>query len=206
MGEREYPIGKLRIKVNLRQLLDGYESLEQRRRQTLDGKELERDYGKGYEDVLDLAQRLADRPIVNTAEAISMSEGSKFTNNNQGANIGNLVNEAKDNAQVTASNFTQTSGANTAELLQLITNLRQTVAQLPADAQEDLIIDIDDVEEEIKKPEEKRNLPRLKKRLTALITAASLMASGVSAANDFADEVIEFGSKVGIELQLPSAP
>ncbi|MEM9089528.1 MAG: COR domain-containing protein [Cyanobacteria bacterium P01_F01_bin.53] len=31
MGEQEYPIGKLRIKVNLRQLLDGYESVEARR-------------------------------------------------------------------------------------------------------------------------------------------------------------------------------
>jgi internalin A len=33
MGERDYPIGKLRIKVNLRQLLDGYEPLETRQRQ-----------------------------------------------------------------------------------------------------------------------------------------------------------------------------
>lgn len=32
MGEREYPIGKLRIKVNLRQLLDGYEPIESRQR------------------------------------------------------------------------------------------------------------------------------------------------------------------------------
>jgi internalin A len=30
MGEREYPIGKLRIKVNLRQILDGYEPIEDR--------------------------------------------------------------------------------------------------------------------------------------------------------------------------------
>jgi internalin A len=32
MGELEYPIGKLRIKVNLRQLLDGYEPIETRQR------------------------------------------------------------------------------------------------------------------------------------------------------------------------------
>jgi internalin A len=36
MGERDYPIGKLRIKVNLRQLLDGYEPLEVRQRQQLE--------------------------------------------------------------------------------------------------------------------------------------------------------------------------
>lgn len=33
MGIVDYPIGKLRIKVNLRQLLDGYESVEARHRQ-----------------------------------------------------------------------------------------------------------------------------------------------------------------------------
>ncbi len=32
MGERDYPIGKLRLRVNLRQLLDGYEPLEARQR------------------------------------------------------------------------------------------------------------------------------------------------------------------------------
>ena len=131
--------------------------------------------------------------------------GNKVGTQISGSNIGNVVNEAKDNAQITASNFTQTSGATTAELLQLITTLRQTVAQLPADAQEDLIIDIDDVEAEIKKPENQRNMARLKKRLTALVTAASLIAGSVAATNKFADNVIDLGSKVGIELQLPAA-
>lgn len=32
MGEQDYPISKLRIKVNLRQLLDGYEPIEARQR------------------------------------------------------------------------------------------------------------------------------------------------------------------------------
>jgi internalin A len=40
MGEREYPIGKLRIKVNLRQLLDGYEPIELRQRQRLGDREI----------------------------------------------------------------------------------------------------------------------------------------------------------------------
>lgn len=122
------------------------------------------------------------------------------------SNIGNVVNKAKGNAQVSASNFTQTTGASTAELLQLVASLRQTAAQFPPDAQEDLIIDIDDVEEEVKKPEDQRSMPRLKKRLTALLTAASLLSGSVAAANDFVDEVSELGSKVGIELQLPPSP
>jgi Leucine-rich repeat (LRR) protein len=138
---------------------------------------------------------------------------SEITNNNQGANIANLVNEAKDNAQVTASHFNQTTGINTTELLQLIAAMRQTVAQLPPEVQEDIIIDIDDVEEQIKKPENQRNLPRLRKRLIALAAVGTTVAAQISGATDFAgkaidvgNKAVELGSKLGIELQLPPAP
>ena len=129
---------------------------------------------------------------------------------NHGANIANQVGEAKDNAQVTASNFTQTSGVSGAELLQLIASMRQSVAQLPPETQEDLIIEVDDIEEEVKKPAEQRNLPKLKKRLLALATGASVAATGISGgltiANKIVDQATELGDKVGIELQLPPAP
>lgn len=132
--------------------------------------------------------------------------GNKIGNQVSNSNIGNLVNEAKDNAQVSASNFAQTTGTSTAELLQIIAHLRQTAAQFPPEVQEDLVIDIDDVEEEIKKPADQRNVPRLKKRLMALATAASFIAGGVAGVNEFADDVVELGNKVGIELQLPPSP
>jgi hypothetical protein len=48
-------------------------------------------------------------------------------------------------------------------------------------------------------------MPKLRKRLAALATAAAMMTGGLSAANTFADDVIELGSKIGIELQLPSS-
>jgi internalin A len=203
MGERDYPIGKLRIKVNLRQLLDGYESLELRQQRQLVNQDGNPRKFLGRQEEI-------ERLNINIYNSNQQHQGdnhpmTEITNNNQGANIGNLVNEAKDNAQVTASNFTQTSGASTDDLLKIIASLRQTVAQLPTEAQEDLNIEIDDVEEEIKKPENQRNMARLKKRLTALVTAASLIAGGVTATNKFAGEVIDLGSKVGIELQLPSA-
>jgi internalin A len=130
---------------------------------------------------------------------------SEITNNNQNANIANFVNE-EDNAQVTASNFSKTSGANTAELLQLITTMRQTATQFPREIQDDIIIDIDDVEEEIKKPENQRNSTRLRKRLIALATLASMITTPVAGITDFANNAIDLGNKLGIELQLPSAP
>lgn len=136
--------------------------------------------------------------------------GNKVGTQISGSNIGNVVNEANDNAQVTASDFTQTSGATTAELLQLIASLRQTVAQLPPETQEDLVIEVDDIEAEVNKPAEQRNLPKLKKRLMLLIAGASAAAVGLSngleVANNLADQAIELGDKVGIELQLPPGP
>lgn len=132
--------------------------------------------------------------------------GNKITNNNQGANIGNFVNQAQDNAQVTATNFTQTSGTSTAELLQIIATLRQLTTQFPANTQEDLTIDLDDVEAELKKPADQRSQPKLKKRLLALLLAASAIAGPVAAVTDFTNNITDLAKKANIELQLPPAP
>ena len=128
---------------------------------------------------------------------------TNYTNNNQGANIANFANEVKDNASQQASNFNQTTGANLAELLQIISTMRQTAAQFSPEIRDDIIIDIDDVEAEIKKPEKERNLPKLKKRLIALGTAATVAFAGVAGMADFANNVMEIGNKLNIELQLP---
>lgn len=121
---------------------------------------------------------------------------------NGNANIGNLANEVKDNARQQASNFTQTSGASVAELLQIISNLRQTAAQFPQEIREDVTIDIDDVEVEIQKPEKERNLPKLKKRLLALLAAVSFVATPIAGMTDFANNVMDIGNKLGIGLVL----
>jgi hypothetical protein len=121
---------------------------------------------------------------------------------NGNANIGNLANEVKDNARQQASNFTQTSGASVAELLQIISNLRQTAAQFPQEIREDVTIDIDDVEIEIQKPEPERNLPKLKKRLLALLAAVSFVATPIAGMTDFANNVMDIGNKLGIGLVL----
>lgn len=123
---------------------------------------------------------------------------TQFNNNLQGANIGNLANEVKDNAQQTATNFNQTSGVNIADVLQLIQNLRQTALQFPDDVREDLIIDVDAIEQEIQKPQPHQ--PTLKKRLLALATAATVTFTGIAGMTDFVNNVMEIGSKIGIEL------
>ncbi|MDJ0702297.1 MAG: COR domain-containing protein [Leptolyngbyaceae cyanobacterium MO_188.B28] len=206
MGVNDYPIGKLRIKVNLRQLLDGYEPIEtRRRRQHPELDELESDYGFPR-DRFQIVNQIINTNQQQQTQKREDKSMTDITNNLQGANIGNLVNEAKDNAQVTASHFTQTSGANTAELLQIIANLRQITAQFPPDVREDITIDLDDVEAEINKPDDQRSQARLKKRLLALLAATSVLAGSVAQVTDFVNNITDLGSKVGIELQLPSSP
>ncbi|MEH2249944.1 leucine-rich repeat domain-containing protein, partial [Nostoc sp.] len=189
MGETHKIIGELKLKLDLRQLLDGYESLESRRKSQKVDPESDR---STIVNIYNQNQQGEYKPM------------TENTNNFQNPNIANFANEVKDNARQQASNFTQTSGANITEILQLIGNLRQTTAQFPPETRDDIIIDIDDVEAEIQKPEKERNLPKLKKRLLALLTAATLVAAPIASMTDFTKNVLEIGSKLGIELKLPS--
>ncbi|WP_292733885.1 COR domain-containing protein [Nostoc sp. JL31] len=190
MGVLEYPIGKLKININIRQLLDGYESLESR--QKIQKGDPESDRFTIVNQIYNSNQQGDFKPM------------TENTNNFQNSNITNVANEVKDNASQQASNFNQTSGASVAELMQLIGNLRQTAAQFPPETHDDIIIDIDDVEVEIQKPEKERNLPKLKKRLVALLTAATVVAAPIASMTSFTKDVMEIGSKLGIELKLPS--
>ncbi len=127
---------------------------------------------------------------------------SKTTNFNAPVSAGAIG----DGNTVSNNQFTQINNANTAELLQLIANLRAAVAQFPAEMQEDIIIDIDDVEAEIKKPEDQRSPGRLKKRLLALGMAATTIATPIAGMTDFANNLVDLGEKVGIEIQIPQIP
>lgn len=127
-------------------------------------------------------------------------QGDKNQNDFKDATIGFV---AQNEAQATASNLNQTSGASVAELMQIISTMRQTAAQFPPKIRDDITIKIDDVEEEIKKPEKERDLPKLKKRLLAAIAAGTLVAAPIAGMTDFTNNVLEIGQKVGIELKLP---
>ncbi|AFZ13646.1 small GTP-binding protein [Crinalium epipsammum PCC 9333] len=188
MGETTITIGKLRLKLDLRQLLDGYESLESRQKIQKVDPESDRFTVKIY----------------NTNHQGEYKPMTQNTNNFQNPNIANFANEVKDNASQQASNFNQTSGANISEILQLIGNLRQTAAQFPPDIRDDITIEIDDVETEIQKPEQERNLRKLTNRLVALLTAATVTFSGIAGMTDFTNNVMEIGNKLNIELKLPS--
>jgi internalin A len=195
MGENTVRVGKLKLKLDLRQLLDGYESIELRRRNQMGDREL----GKYYDDIVDIAKLAVSRPIINKAEA-NMTEDSSKTSHFHGPMSGVI---GSDSAEVTNNQFIQNNNANTTELLKLISSMRQTADQFPEGIRDEIIIDIEDVETEIKKPENQWNKTRLKKSLTALVAAGTAFGIGIAGMADFADNVIDVSHELGIELKLP---
>ncbi len=109
---------------------------------------------------------------------------------------------ATDSAQATVSNntFTQTNNTSTEDLLKLITALRQSATSFPSDTREEIETDLEDLEAEITKPPADRNLTRIKKRLIAIFTAATLLAGSVSGATDFTNTAIDLGQKFDIDI------
>jgi internalin A len=205
MGENTVRVGKLKLKLDLRQLLDGYESIERRRRNQMGDREMEK-YGREYDDIVDIAKLAVSRPIINKAEA-KMTQNSSEANNFQGAfqgsNFSGNIGGSSNSAEVGGNQSLQNNNTNTAELLKLISSMRQTAEQFPEGIRDEIIIDIEDVETEIKKPENQWNKTRLKKSLTALVAAGTAFGVGIAGMADFADNVIDVSHKMGIELKLP---
>src|SRR6476661_7669372 len=203
MGENTVRVGKLKLKLDLRQLLDGYESIELRRRNQMGDDK----YGREYDDLVDIAKLAVSRPIINKAEA-KMTQNSSETNNFQGAfqgaNFSGNIGGSSNSAEVGGNQSVQNNNANTAEILKLISSMRETADQFPEDIREGIIIDIEDIETEIKKPENHWNKTRLKKSLTALVAAGTAIAIPIAGMTDFANTAIDVGQKLGIELKLPS--
>ncbi|PSB53575.1 hypothetical protein C7B67_02475 [filamentous cyanobacterium Phorm 6] len=204
MGENTVRVGKLKLKLDLRPLLDGYDAIELRRRNQMGDEK----YGREYDDLVDIAKLAVSKPIINKAEA-KMTQNSSETNNFQGAfqgaNFSGNIGGSSNSAEVGGNQSVQNNNANTAEILKLISSMRETATQFPEDIRDGIIIDIEDVETEIKKPENQWNKARLKKSLTAMIAAGTAIGVGIVGVTDFANSAIDLGQKVGIELKLPSA-
>ncbi len=81
--------------------------------------------------------------------------------------------------------------------------MRETADEFPEDIREGIIIDIEDIETEIQKPENQWNKTRLKKSLKAIVAAITAIALPIAGMTYFANTAIELGQKVGIELKLP---
>jgi internalin A len=202
MGENTVRVAKLKLKLDLRQLLDGYESIELRRRNQMGDREL----GKSYDDLVDIVKLAVSRPIINKASA-KMTQDSSENHNFQGAlhgsNFSGNIGGSSNSAEVGGNQSLQNNNTNTAELLKLISSMRQTADQFPEDIREGIIIDIEDIETEIQKPENQWSKTRLKKSLKAIVATVTAVAIPIAGITYFANTAIELGQRVGVELKLP---
>jgi GTPase SAR1 family protein len=125
--------------------------------------------------------------------------------NKSSAQIGSFAKEVTDSAQQTASNLIQNNNANTAELLQLISSMRETATQFPEDEREEVLMEIGNVEEQLNKPQEKRNRKLIAKKLGVILAIAGSMASPIANMTDFTNNVTDLAQKAGVEITIPSA-
>ena len=131
------------------------------------------------------------------------SENHNFQGALHGSNFSGNIGGSSNSAEVGGNQSLENNNTNTAELLKLISSIRETADQFPEGIRQGIIIDIEDVETEIKKPENQWNKTRLKKSLTALVAAGTAFGVGIAGMADFADNVIDVSHKLGIELKLP---
>jgi internalin A len=132
---------------------------------------------------------------------------SQNTHFKSSAQIGNFAKEVKvtDSAQLTASELIQNNNANTAELLQLISSMRETAAQFPEDEREEVLMEIGNVEEQLNKPQEKRNRKLIAKKLGVILAIAASIANPIANMADFTNNVTDLAQKAGVELPIRSA-
>jgi internalin A len=134
------------------------------------------------------------------------TENSAQTNNLQGAQIGSMAiaKEVKDSAQQTASGGIHINNANTAEILKLISSMRQTAAQFPEDEREEVLMEIDNVEAQLNKPADKRSLKLIAKKLGVILAIAAGIAGPIAGMTDFTNNATDLAQKFGVEILMPS--
>jgi hypothetical protein len=89
------------------------------------------------------------------------------------------------------------------DITKLITALRDTAQTFPDKQREEALVHLDDLQEDLSKPE-KQKPQRIKTRLVALLAIATTVSGLVAGAADFSNTVLELSEKLDIELiQLP---
>ncbi|MBD2682537.1 MULTISPECIES: glutaminase A [Nostoc] len=99
----------------------------------------------------------------------------------------------------TVSNFSQNIGQNFDEITKIISSLRDLAQEFPEAQREEALVHLDDLQEDISKPE-KRKPERIKTRIIALLTVASTVAGGIAVATDFSNNALELAEKLKVPI------
>ncbi|ODH00655.1 hypothetical protein A4S05_32260 [Nostoc sp. KVJ20] len=155
------------------------------------------------EKVIDI---LGNKPIQNiinvtaTSESKSMSESyqSKYDQRNSNNQFVDTA-QTGSNPTFNQQNFSQNINQSINDITRLINSLRDKAQEFPQDKREEVLVHLDDLQEDINKPE-KQKPERIKTRIIALITIAGTVFGVVANSADFTNNVLEIADKLGIPI------
>lgn len=110
----------------------------------------------------------------------------------QGNNVGGIINNYGQNAD---------------DVVRLITSLRQLSEAFPEEQKADVLMELDDLESDLSKPEqEPKRVGKRLQRLIAAGTAAATLAGGAATfsgnVNEFTENVFELGERIGLTREV----
>ncbi|NEZ58498.1 TIR domain-containing protein [Adonisia turfae] len=153
------------------------------------------------EDNVSLKERL-DISEKNTSELLGIVKSQTMRPMNSQTNHfhGPVGNVAGENYGSMTAHISQNSD----DINRLMTTLRSAAQSFPEEQKEEVLMELDDIESDLKMPE-KQNPKRIGRRLQRLIvagTTAATLASGAatfsSDVNEFTENVVDLAGKIGI--------
>ena len=86
------------------------------------------------------------------------------------------------------------------EIVRLIDSLSNLAKSFPDEQREEAESHLEDVQEQVNNPDEKKKLYKLKAGLAALLAVSMPLGGAMATATDFTNNVLELSNKFGIEL------
>jgi uncharacterized protein YjbI with pentapeptide repeats len=145
-------------------------------------------------------ERQRNTEILGVIGIVAQNQGSKY--DMRGAQFAGGFAETVQGNQV--GGIINNYGQNADDVVRLLTSLRQLSQAFPEEQKADVLMELDDLERDLSKPE-KPEPKRIGKRLQRLIAtgaAAATLAGGAATftgnVNDFTANVLELGEKIGL--------
>jgi len=156
-------------------------------------------YREQNANMMEITKLLASRPINVEANAMSNSQsGDIYSGTIKATNFAPHGIASGG----TFNDYSQTIINNLDEIGQLINTLRSQAEQFPQNARNEVLEHLNDLQEDLKHPEQVKP-SRLKASLAAILAIAVGLGGAISTATDFSNNVLELGKKFGVELVQP---
>ena len=127
--------------------------------------------------------------------------------NSSGDTIQDFVGIGKVSGGTVTQNFNNISKnekQDLAEIIRLSDSLSDLAKSFPDEQREEAESHLEDVQEQVNNPDEKKKLFKLKAGLAALLAVSMSLGGAVATATDFTNNVLELSDK--FEIELPGLP